>query len=154
MKRVARDEVERLSWVLERLVRRLRAEAAASGLSPSIVSMLTALDHEGPTRVTPLARRLGISQPAATQLVTRLVDDGLAERRTTEGDRRAVEVALTDAGRDTIAARRAGRATTLAILLDALGDDDRVAVLQALGPLERLAAAAEANDGVEAVGAG
>lgn len=135
--------VERLSWVVERLVRRLRAVSAGEGLSPSAVSMMSSIDHQGPSRVTDLGRQLGISQPAATQLVTRLVADGLAERTASEADRRAVVVDLTDAGRESIAARRRRRAAALDALLDELDADDRAALETAVGALERLVETAE-----------
>jgi DNA-binding MarR family transcriptional regulator len=46
-----------------------------------------------------LARRAGISGPAASQLIAGLADAGLVERSTAEDDRRRVALALSPAGR-------------------------------------------------------
>ncbi len=45
-----------------------------------------------------LARRTGVSGPAVSQLLAGLVDSGLLERRTTEGDRRRHVLTLTKTG--------------------------------------------------------
>lgn len=50
-------------------------------------------------RMTDVSRFLMISKPAATQMVARLVDRGLAERTSDESDRRVVYVRATDRGR-------------------------------------------------------
>lgn len=56
--------------------------------------------HRRPDGITMsgLSRMLMVSNGNVTGLIDRLVDDGLVHRRPVEGDRRAVEVALTDEG--------------------------------------------------------
>ena len=49
--------------------------------------------------VNGLARRAGVTGPAASQLVSALADAGLIDRRTAEQDRRRQEHALTANGR-------------------------------------------------------
>lgn len=51
-----------------------------------------------------LARRAGVSGPAASQLLAVLAEGGLVDRRTADDDRRRLELALTPAGRELLAA--------------------------------------------------
>lgn len=132
------DEADRLSRILERLVRRMRAWAVSDRLRQAGASALGRLDEEGPLGITQLARSEGVSQPAMTQLVDRLCADGLVERRVPEGDRRSVRVRITDAGAAVMHERRARRAARLGRALHVLDTDDRVAIAAALPALERL----------------
>ena len=73
------------------------AEFASRGIpvdvrvSPGHVQILIALSR-GPHSVGQLAEALGVSPPAATQLVDRLVEHGMVERRHGTADRRVVLV--------------------------------------------------------------
>lgn len=73
------------------------AEFASCGVpvdarvSPGHVQILIALS-KGPHSVGQLAEELGVSPPAATQLVDRLVEHGMVERRHGTADRRVVLV--------------------------------------------------------------
>jgi DNA-binding MarR family transcriptional regulator len=73
------------------------AEFASRGVpvdvrvSPGHVQILIALSR-GPHSVGQLADALGVSPPAATQLVDRLVEHGMVERRHGTADRRVVLV--------------------------------------------------------------
>ncbi|MCT2581595.1 MarR family transcriptional regulator [Actinophytocola sp. S1-96] len=112
-------------------------------MSLTAAATLARLDRDGPARLTELAASEGVSQPAMSQLVNRLQELGLAERRPDPDDGRVVLVHVTDDGRAQVAHRRAVRAERLAALLDRLGDDDRRALadaLPALTALTRLAA--------------
>ena len=80
----------------------------------------------------------GVSQPAMTQLVTRLEREGLVERASDPTDGRAVVVTVTEAGRTAVARRREGRARALADLLRGLPEEDHAAILAALPAIERL----------------
>ncbi|GAA4870455.1 MarR family transcriptional regulator [Actinomycetospora straminea] len=111
---------------------------ASRDISLTTASTLATLDRDGPQRLSDLAVREGITQPSMTALVTRLERDGLATRGDDPGDRRAVVVTLTDAGREVLLARRTRRASRLADLLDQLGPEDRAAVDAAAGALSRL----------------
>jgi DNA-binding MarR family transcriptional regulator len=54
-----------------------------------------------------LAKRAELSPGAMTALLDQLENDGVITRRRSEADRRQVIVTLTDAGRETVAAKRA-----------------------------------------------
>ena len=137
------DDVGALSIAFEELVRLFRRLSPASGLSLTAASTLHRLAHDGPARLTELATRQGVTQPAMTQLVTRLQDAGFVERRPDSADGRVVRVRITDAGAAELSRRREVRTERLAVLLDRLPADERAALfaaLPAIGSLTRLAA--------------
>ena len=97
------DEILMLMPVLMRSIGRLgpgpkeMAEMASRGVpvdahvSPGHVQVLIALAR-GPCSVGQLAEMVGVSPPAATQLVDRLVEHGMVERHHDPADRRVVLV--------------------------------------------------------------
>src|SRR5690349_19672109 len=80
---------------------RLFFARTSTGLSRTEVGLLAALSTR-PHRITELAAREGITQPAVTQLVNRLERRAWVERHTDPGDGRVVLVGLTDAGREAL----------------------------------------------------
>ena len=78
-----------------------------------------------------LHRVLGISQPGTAQVVERLVDLGLLERRPGR-DRRTQALHLTPAGHRTLDELIERRADALSALLAPLSDDERVQITQLL----------------------
>jgi DNA-binding MarR family transcriptional regulator len=88
----------------------------------------------------------GVTQPAMTQLVTRLERDGYAVRGSDPSDARVVLVDLTDAGRAVLAERRELRASRMSELLDTLPADDREVILGALPALKLLASLDQADE--------
>jgi|BEDMetMinimDraft_2_1075160.scaffolds.fasta_scaffold01471_3 DNA-binding MarR family transcriptional regulator len=56
--------------------------------------------HAGKLRITDLARAIGLSEPGASRLVQRLVDQGLLIRCPCETDRRVTYAALTPRGEE------------------------------------------------------
>src|ERR1700683_3519193 len=65
---------------LERLGRLFRSISTADGVSPTTAATLATLERSGPCRLTSLAVREGVTQPAMTQLIARLEESGLADR--------------------------------------------------------------------------
>lgn len=72
-----------------------QSAAEASGLSGSDYRASLLLELDGPMTSGELARRLGLSAPATTRLVDRLVALGVAVRHTDPDDRRRTVVAHT-----------------------------------------------------------
>ena len=68
-------------------------------LQSSQYPFLAALDGVGPLTVGELARSLGITQPAVTRTLSRLIEIALVESRPSPDDQRQRVVALTAAGR-------------------------------------------------------
>ena len=122
----------------ERVYETLRRLTPREALSLTAASTLRRLERSGPHRLSELYAPEGISQPAMTQLITRLEKEGLARRDHDPTDGRAVVVSITDAGRAAVARRREGRARALAELLRGLSAEQHAAVLAALPALERL----------------
>jgi len=79
-----------------------------------------------------------VTQPAMTQLVSRLERGGLAQRRADPQDGRVVLVEITDRGREVMQRRREARTQRLNDLLATLTDDERAAIAAALPALHRL----------------
>ncbi|HZZ51257.1 MAG TPA: MarR family transcriptional regulator [Pseudonocardia sp.] len=123
---------------LERLVSLIRVLGPQSDLSLSTASTLYRLSTRGPQRLSDLAASEGVTQPAMTQLVSRLERLGLAERRGAADDRRVVMVHLTPHGDDLLRARQAHRAAQLSALLAQLPTEDEMAIAEALPALSRL----------------
>jgi DNA-binding MarR family transcriptional regulator len=122
---------ERISEVLRRLTPRTE-------LSLTAASTLRRLERSGPHRLSELFGPEGVSQPAMTQLITRLEKEGLVRRDSDPADGRVVVVSITAAGRAAVARRREGRARALAELLADLSAADHAAILAAIPALERL----------------
>ncbi|MEV0458047.1 MarR family transcriptional regulator [Catellatospora methionotrophica] len=127
-----------LALTVQRLFAALR-RLSPPGISLSAAATLATLEREGPQRLTELAVREGVTQPAMTQIVTRLERDALAARTADPADRRVVLVEITAGGRDLLRHRRDVRAERVAALLAQLDPADRAAIEAALPALGRLA---------------
>jgi DNA-binding MarR family transcriptional regulator len=127
-----------VATAFERLYAGLRRITPREALSLTAASTLARLERSGPHRLCELHAPEGVTQPAMTQLVTRLEREGLATRSGDPADGRAVVVSITDAGRDAVARRRAARAQALSELLGRLPADERAAIAAALPALDRL----------------
>ena len=127
-----------LERVLERLLRLLRQMPATGELSLAAAATMARLDQEGPQRLTDLAAREGQSQPAMTQLVTRLEHAGLVHRTPAPADGRVVMVGISALGRELLRQRRHDRSASLRSLLGRLDREDRGAIARALPALVRL----------------
>jgi DNA-binding MarR family transcriptional regulator len=109
----------------------------ATGLSRTEVGVLAALSTRS-FRITELAAREGITQPAVTQLVNRLERRGWAERRSDPEDRRVVLVSLTAAGQEALERVRAEYRALLHGEVTALDDEEVETLAAAVGILDRL----------------
>lgn len=125
---------------IDQLVALLPGLSPRRGLSLVAASTLATLDRDGPHRVTDLADAQGVTQPAMTGMVGRLVEQRLLTRDPDPDDRRSARIAITVAGRELLARRRLARAEALAALIDTLDADDRAALAAAVPALTRLAA--------------
>jgi DNA-binding MarR family transcriptional regulator len=124
---------------LERILGLYRSLAEPGGLSLTAAATLASIERFGPQRLTALAAREGVTQPAMTQLISRLEDAGQVRRESDPDDGRVVLVTITDEGRSTLAHRRDSRATRLAVILAQLSPDHLVALDAARPALDALA---------------
>jgi DNA-binding MarR family transcriptional regulator len=126
---------------LERLIGLFRWLSPPSGLSLTSAATLATLERGGPRRLTALAAREGVTQPAMTQLVARLQDAGLVDRVPDAADGRVVYVRITAEGQAVLARRRAVRAERVAALLTRLSPEEQAALVAALPAMDALASA-------------
>jgi DNA-binding MarR family transcriptional regulator len=119
------------------LTRVLRGRTGA-GLSATALSTLRRVADGEACRITELASAEAVAQPSMTALVGRLEARGLVRREPDPDDRRAVRVAITDAGREQVAAVRAARAELLGARIDRLDESSRAALAAVLPVLDSL----------------
>jgi DNA-binding MarR family transcriptional regulator len=129
---------ERLHRAAIRLLRSLRSEDEASGLSAPRLSALSVLVFAGPQAMGELADAEQVKPPTMTRLVEGLVADGLAMRAPDAGDRRVVRIATTAKGRRLLEAARARRVKALAARLEILSPAERRALGRGVELLERV----------------
>jgi len=104
----------------------------AKGLSvPQFGVLMHLHDREG-CGVTDIAGDMDITSPAASQLVDRLVQQGLVGRREDPRDRRARSLSLTSAGRALVEQGTAERYRWVEALVGALSPEQRGAVAEVL----------------------
>jgi DNA-binding MarR family transcriptional regulator len=130
---------------IERLLSLLRSLAPRDGLSFTAAATLSTLDRSGPCRLTLLAVNEGVTQPAMTQLVARLLEAGLIARASDPSDRRVVEVSITTEGSALLSRRRAARAGRLAGMLARLSPEDQAALAAALPAMDALTSQHESS---------
>ena len=85
---------------------------------------LLSMVAKGDRQATQLAGRLALSKPTITAVVDGLVERRLLSRSVVAGDRRAVDLTLTDGGREALEATEAAMAERLWRLLDRCEDPE------------------------------
>jgi DNA-binding MarR family transcriptional regulator len=140
--RTARDEAavvaDRLHSAAIHLLRRLRTEDAASGLTAPRLSALSVIVFGGPLTLGALAAAEQVRPPTMTRLVAALEQAGLVTREPDPSDGRQILLRATSAGRRLLKEGRDRRTATLAQRLAALPDADLAALTRAAELLERL----------------
>ena len=129
---------DRLHSAAIHLLRRLRVEDEALGISAPRLSALSVLVFAGPKRIGELARIEQVEPPTMTKLVDGLVRDGLALRGDDPDDARAVRVRATATGARTLRRGRAKRLETLRATLGALSPAELATLGEGVDVLERV----------------
>ncbi len=136
------ERVEQLAGRLHsasiRLLRLLRREDEASGITGPRLSALSVVVFSGPLTMAELAASEQVRGPTMTRVVDALVADGLAERIADPADRRIVRVRATEKGRDLLDSGRRRRVEALTARLNRLADSERRALDRAAELLERI----------------
>lgn len=101
--------------------------------------MLLLADRKGPVRLSELAVAEGINPTMLSRIVGDLVGQGLLERSSDEGDRRAAWVKATRAGRLIAQRMRRERTDALNAAMSGLSERDQKLIERALPALESLA---------------
>jgi DNA-binding MarR family transcriptional regulator len=121
------------------LLRRLRIEDEALGISAPRLSALSVVVFAGPIPIGELAAAEGVRPPTMTRLVDGLERDGLVKREPDPDDRRGVIVRATAKGVRTLTRGRARRVEVLAEQLRSLPRQDLATLTTAADLLERVA---------------
>jgi DNA-binding MarR family transcriptional regulator len=104
------------------LLRTLRKEDDASGLSAPRLSALSVVVFGGPVTLGALARAEQVRPPTMTRIVTGLEKAGLVKRVADARDRRLTRIESTTKGQGVLAAGRARRVRLLTDSVEALDD--------------------------------
>lgn len=109
---------DRLHSAAIRLLRRLRTEDDATGLSAPRASALSVLVFVGPQTLGDLARAEQVKPPTITRLVQEMQREGLVRVVSDKGDKRIKRVNATAKGRRLLVEGRERRVTRLARALE------------------------------------
>jgi DNA-binding MarR family transcriptional regulator len=138
--RDARDEAEviadRLHSAAIHLLRRLRREDAATGLSAPRLSALSVIVFGGPLTLGELANAEQVRPPTMTRLVSALEEDGLVSREADAADGRLTRIRATAKGRALLFRGRARRVAALTAEVRGLDAAERAELDRALGILD------------------
>ena len=133
-----REAADRLHSLAIGLLRRLRREDDAAGLSAPRLSALSVVVFGGPLTIGALAAAEQVRPPTMTRLVAALERDGLVRREVDPADGRVVRLRATSRGERLLAEGRARRVGTLARALERLSSEEAAALDVAVGALERM----------------
>ena len=124
-----------------RLKRRLLSVAGRGGLSPSMVTVLSRLDREGPSTTSRLAADEGVRPQSMAKTVAALEDQDLIVRRPDPEDGRRQILDLADSARGLLHGSREQRHHWLVEVLDErLDEAERQTLLEATRILEKVLA--------------
>jgi len=111
---------DQLHSVSIHLLRQLRREDDASGISAPRLSALSVVVFGGPVTLGQLAAAEQVKPPTMTRIVTGLEKDGLVERKGDARDKRLTHIHATTKGRKVLGAGRARRVEKLAAAVNLL----------------------------------
>ncbi len=120
----AEEIAGRLRLSATRLARKLRQEAQ-TGLTPTQLSALAAVERHGPVTLGALADLEQVAPPSVTRVVAKLETDGLLTRQPDPADRRVTRVVVTQKGRNLLGTSRRRKTEWLTTRLEDLAADQR-----------------------------
>lgn len=129
---------DRLHSAALHLLRRLRVEDDALGISPPRLSALSVAVYAGPIGIGALAAAEGVAAPTMSRLVDGLEADGLVRRERDPEDARGVLVTATAKGERILQRGRKQRVDTLASGLRELSAAELSAVAKGAELIERV----------------
>jgi len=129
---------DRLHSAAIHLLRQLRKEDDASGLSAPRLSALSVVVFGGPLTLGQLAAAEQVKPPTMTRIVTGLEKDGLVQRVGDIRDRRLTRIHATARGQKVLAAGRARRIEKLAAAVRRLGGAELAELTRGVQLLEEI----------------
>jgi DNA-binding MarR family transcriptional regulator len=127
-----RDAMSAFDGLMQRMAASHAPEIPEVDVTMSQAKVLFLVYGLGPLRMSDLTARLGVTPSTTSELVERLVEAGLVERRDDPADRRSVILTMTGAGAASLDRMRELNARQLEVLLDRVSDDDLAVVDRAL----------------------
>ena len=121
-----------------RLLRLLRREDQASGISGPRLSALSVIVFAGPLSLAELAAAEQVKPPTMSRIVEGLVQSGLATREPDPANRRMVRISATAEGTKLLEAGRERRVRVLVQRLHRLAESEQRALARAVELLERV----------------
>ena len=137
-RRTAERTADQLHSAAIHLLRRLRGEDAAAGLSPPKLSALSVVVFAGPVTLGDLAAAEQVRPPTITRLVRELGRDGLVRLVSDPADKRVRRVVATRRGRRLLLDGRRRRVAVLAASVAALTAAEQRLLARAVPLLEAL----------------
>ena len=129
------------------LLRRLRREDDAIGITSPRLSALSVVVFGGPLTLGQLAAAEQVKPPTMTRIVTGLEQDGLVQRRPDASDGRLTQIHATAKGRRILTAGRARRVETLAAAVRSLDRQSRSELESGVRVIQRLNSAMRKTTG-------
>jgi DNA-binding MarR family transcriptional regulator len=96
------------------------------------------LDEEGPLSIGEIGDQLMIAKAQMTQLVEKLFEIGIVERRAVKGDRRKIEIALTDDGKKFLKEHKKNIGKWFTDAMSGLTDRDLEGLTEALSTVKEI----------------
>ncbi len=124
-----------LTWIdlfMHRSMRSFVRYARGRGISMSQMATLFQISRRGRLAVSDIGDDLGVSNAAASQLLDRLVQQGLVLRSENPEDRREKQLVLTDEGRKLLLESTRSRQSWLERLAATLTPEEQERVVEAL----------------------
>jgi DNA-binding MarR family transcriptional regulator len=118
----------------------------ANGLSMTQISTLFRLYHQSYCGVSDLSDHLGVTSAAASQMIDRLVQQGLLARNENVADRRVREITLTPRGEQLVRESIEARSLWIEDLTTELSAEDQQAIIHTLTMLTQAAIQLEPQD--------
>jgi DNA-binding MarR family transcriptional regulator len=104
----------------------------SAGLSMAQMTVLMHLYYQGPNEVSKVCEMMQLTRPGASQMIERMVQQGVVERTEIPGDRRVRMVGLTDQGRKVVEESIAARQAWIEKLVSGLSAAETERVAEAL----------------------
>lgn len=112
----------------------------STGLSFAQMTVLMHLYYRGPSEVSAFCDMMQISPAGSSQMIERMVQQGLVKRSEVPGDRRVRQVSLTEQGQQVVISSIAARQTWTEQLVASLSPEERAQVTATLLLLNERAA--------------
>jgi DNA-binding MarR family transcriptional regulator len=109
----------------------------SAGLSLAQMTVLMHLYYQGPNEVTKICEMMQLTRPGASQMIERMVQQGVVQRTEIPGDRRVRMVSLTEQGRRVVKESIAARQAWIDQMVGGLSAGEAERVAEALRILNR-----------------